>query len=98
MRYQAATRVVTVLGMLTAFWEATAQEASPAEPSLQDLVREALERNPEVQTAARMVEAKHAHIPQAGALPDPVLMYGVLNEGRPVPFETLGTRDFSEVY
>src|SRR5206468_2439632 len=58
----------------------------------------ALERNPEVQMAARMVEAKHAHVPQAGALPDPVLMYGVENEGRPVPFETLGTGGFSDVY
>ena len=48
--------------------------------------------------AARMVEAKHARVPQAGALPDPVLMYGVMNEGRPVPFETLGTNDFSEAY
>lgn len=75
-----------------------AQEPPPAEVSLPELVREALERNPEVQMAARMVEAKRARIPQAGALPDPMLMYGVVNDGRPVPFQTLGERDFSEVY
>ena len=70
----------------------------PPEVSLPDLIREALERNPEVQMARRMVEARRARVPQAGALPDPMLMYGVMNEGRPVPFQTLGTAGFSEVY
>jgi len=70
----------------------------PPEVSLPDLVREALVRNPEVQMARRMVEARRARVPQAGALPDPMLMYGVMNEGRPVPFQTLGTAGFSEVY
>ena len=68
------------------------------ELSLAELVREALDRNPEVQMARRMVEAKRARIPQAGALPDPMLMYGVVNEGRPAPFQTLGEAGFSEVY
>jgi outer membrane protein TolC len=77
--------------------QAPAQE-TPPEISLLDLVREALERNPEVQMARRMVEAKRARVPQAGALPDPMLMYGVMNEGRPVPLQTLGTAGFSEVY
>jgi outer membrane protein TolC len=75
-----------------------AQEAPAPALSLQELVREALERNPEIQTALRMVEAKRARVPQAGALPDPMLTYGVMNEGRPVPFQTLGTAGFSEVY
>ena len=74
-----------------------AQEA-PATLSLPDLIREALERNPEVRMAARVVEAKRARVAQATALPDPMLMYGVINEGRPVPFHTLGERDFSEAY
>ena len=77
---------------------AVAEDQPPSEIHLPDLLREALERNPEVQEAARMVEAKHARVPQAGALPDPVLMYGVENEGRPVPFETLGTNGFSDAY
>jgi len=73
------------------------QEA-PGALSLPDLVREAIDRNPEVQMAARTAEAKRARVGQAGALPDPTLMYGVINEGRPVPFQTLGARDFSEAY
>ena len=48
--------------------------------------------------AARMLEAKRARVPQAAALSDPVLMYGVINEGRPIPFQTLGELDFSEAY
>jgi outer membrane protein, heavy metal efflux system len=70
----------------------------PAELSLVDLVREALDHNPEVQMARRTIEAKRARIPQAGALPDPMAMYGVMNEGRAVPFQTLGENGFSEVY
>jgi len=74
-------------------------ETQSADPmSLAELLREALERSPEVQIAARAVEAKRARVPQAGALPDPMLMYGVMNEGRPVPFQTLGEAGFSEVY
>ena len=75
-----------------------AQEPPAPASSLQELVREALERNPEVQVAARMVESKRARVGQAGALPDPMVMYGVVNEGRPIPFQTLGDRDFSEAY
>ena len=86
------------LALFSAPRGAVAEDLPTSEIHLPDLVREALERNPEVQMAARVVEAKHAHIPQAGALPDPVLMYGVENEGRPVPFETLGTNGFSDVY
>lgn len=74
-----------------------AQEAPP-KVSLSELVHEALERNPEIHAARRRVEAKRARVPQAGALPDPMAMTGVMNEGRPVPFETLGEAGFSEVY
>jgi outer membrane protein TolC len=78
--------------------ETVAQNTSSPEISLRDLIREALERNPEVQMGRRMVDSKQARIPQAGALPDPTLIYGVMNEGRPVPFETLGDNGFSEAY
>jgi outer membrane protein TolC len=66
--------------------------------SLPTLVSEALDRNPEVQMVGRRVEAKRARVPQAGALPDPMAMYGVINEGSPVPFQSFGKADFSEVY
>jgi len=65
---------------------------------LQSLIEEALERNPEIQAASRQVARMKARVPQRGALPDPMLSYGVMNEGRPVPFQTLGDASFSEVY
>lgn len=77
---------------------AGAQERDAAETSLAGLVSEALERNPEIQMAGRRVVAKRARVPQAGALSDPMAMYGVMNEGSPVPFQTLGEAGFSEVY
>lgn len=89
--------VVPLLVLLAVPLEAPAQE-EPKEQLLPELVREALEHNPGVQMAAHTLEAKRARVPQAGALPDPMLMYGVVNEGRPLPFQTLGERDFSEAY
>src|SRR3990172_2173244 len=65
---------------------------------LQPLVEEALARNPEIQAASRKVAKTKARVPQRGALPDPLLSYGVMNEGRPIPFQTLGEAGFSEVY
>lgn len=80
--------------------QAASQEASgrDAPLSLPELLREALQHNPEIRSAQRAAEARRARIPQAGALPDPVLAAGVTNEGRPVPFQTLGAKDFSEIY
>jgi outer membrane protein TolC len=89
--------VVPMLAVLAVTAAAAAQEA-PEELSLPHLVREALDHNPAVQIAARGVEARRARVPQAAALPDPMLMFGVMNEGRPVPFQTLGEASFSEAY
>ncbi len=58
---------------------ASGQAVPPQSPasmnavSLKELVREAMERNPEIQAARRGVEAKRARIPQARAWPDPML-------------------------
>jgi outer membrane protein, heavy metal efflux system len=74
-------------------------EATPAETlTLDELIREALERNPEIRGGMREVDAKRARIPQAGALPDPMVMFGQNNETNILPFTTLGKNDFSEVY
>ena len=43
---------------------------------LSDLVRDALERNPEIQAAQRSVDAQRARIPQAKAWPDPMISVG----------------------
>lgn len=89
--------VVSIFAALAVVTGAAAQ-APPKESSLPDLVREALDRSPEIQMAALIVEAKRARVPQAAALPDPTLMLGVTNEGRPIPFQTLGEAGFSEAY
>jgi outer membrane protein, heavy metal efflux system len=90
--------LLSVLVLVGAPSVLSAQESPSSEVSLDAFVREAQERNPQIQMARRVVEAKRARVPQAGALPDPMLMYGVANEASPVPFESLGQRDFSEVY
>ena len=67
---------------------------------LEDLVREALDRNPEIRAAGRAVDAARSRVSPAGALPDPEMMFGQMNEGNILPFTTLGDPDagFSEVY
>ncbi len=56
------------------------QEPAPAAASgtieLSALVREALERNPEIQAARRTVEARRTRIPQAKSWPDPMVTIG----------------------
>ncbi len=51
----------------------TAPPEGVAAASLSKLVQEAIERNPEILAARRVVEAKRARIPQAGAWPDPTV-------------------------
>ena len=53
---------------------------------LQALVKEALQRNPGVQSALRQVEALRRSVPQAKALPDPTASVGWM--GNIVPFQT----------
>ena len=73
--------------------------AGPADPApplqLQALVREALERTPEIQAARRAVEAKRARIPQARAWPDP--MVSVSYAGNVLPPFTVMRGDPSSV-
>ncbi|HYX70114.1 MAG TPA: TolC family protein [Terriglobales bacterium] len=65
---------------------APAQAPAPAETTvtLDELVREALARNPAVQAAEHQVAAGRARVPQARALPDPKLSVGW--EGNIAPF------------
>ena len=48
---------------------------SPLEP----LIRDALQRNPEILALEKSVAASVAQIPQAGALPDPMIKFGLMN-------------------
>ena len=52
------------------------QATAAGSVELSALVREALERNPEIQAARRNVEARRARVPQARAWPDPTVTVG----------------------
>jgi outer membrane protein TolC len=63
---------------------------SPAAPQiasnlllLEDAVREALQKNPAVQSSAHMAEAQRRRVPQAGALPDPNFGLGWMGNATP---------------
>lgn len=69
------------------FWPAAlaAQQAAAEAPPLllDELVREALAKNPAVQAAQRRVEALRRRIPQARALPDPTVSVGWMGDLKP---------------
>jgi outer membrane protein TolC len=64
--------------------DTTAQTAGPSPVSLEDLVREALQRNPAIQSASHTEEARRRRVPQAKTLPDP--MVGIGWAGNITPF------------
>jgi outer membrane protein TolC len=59
--------------------------SSPAragdEIKLQDLIEEALRNNPSIHSSESRLAAAGFRVPQAGSLPDPMLMFGYQNEG-----------------
>lgn len=65
---------------VTSSINASTSEKGPGTPtatvSLEDLIREALDRNPSIKAAAREVLASRARVPQVRTLPDPVLTTG----------------------
>ena len=52
----------------------------PADPLLESLIREALGTRPELRQAQATVRAESERVPQAGALPDPILSLGIQND------------------
>ena len=63
------------------------QPSAPQALILDDVVREALEKNPEAQSALHAVKALERRVPQAKALPDPMASVGWA--GNPAPFSTM---------
>lgn len=63
-----------------------AQQTDPA-VSLDALIAEALERNPEISALRRGFDARRARVPQAKALPDPMLSYGYAGNAPLPPFD-----------
>ncbi len=63
--------------------------ARPAAPavSLKSLVEEALEQNPEIMAMRRSFDVMRARVPQAKALPDPILSYGYAGAAPVPPFD-----------
>lgn len=59
--------------------------AAPAPVLLNDLVTEALEQNPEIKAMQRSFDMMRARIPQAKALPEPMLSYGYMGNAIPIP-------------
>jgi outer membrane protein TolC len=55
--------------------------APPADPVLARLVGESLAARPELRQAEAAARAERERVPQAGALPDPVLSLGIQNDG-----------------
>jgi outer membrane protein TolC len=55
--------------------------ALAADPVLERLVEESLAARPELRAAEAAVQAERERVPQAGALPDPVLSLGIQNDG-----------------
>ena len=55
--------------------------AAGEDPFLQALLQEALAKNPDLAQAGTLVEADQERVPQARALPDPMLTLGIQNDG-----------------
>lgn len=84
------TVMCLALGLMPIIGKAQAQEPAvpPAQasavvgdPVLQSLILEALDHNPDLAKAKTLIEAERERIPQAKALPDPILSLGLQNDG-----------------
>jgi outer membrane protein TolC len=81
--------------MLVALASASVWAAGPVE--LNDLIREALARNPEVLAAQKKYEAARQRPSQESSLPDPMLSLGYSSNGGPLPGQGLGSQPTSNI-
>lgn len=58
-----------------------AQAPAPNDPALDALIREALDSNPQLKAAQASRDAEQTKVPQAGALPDPMVTLSYQNDG-----------------
>ncbi|MDW8129203.1 MAG: TolC family protein [Bryobacterales bacterium] len=80
--------VVLSLILTASSWVCHAQ--TQATTTLEQLIAEALERNPEIQAAMHRYQALRSKASQEAALPEPTLSIGYTSVGRPYPFAGLG--------
>jgi cobalt-zinc-cadmium efflux system outer membrane protein len=79
---QPIPRLVLLAAAATADWSLAARAQAPAsDAALEQLVADTQAHNPELAQARGAVNAEAQRIPQAGALPDPVLSLGIQNDG-----------------
>jgi outer membrane protein TolC len=71
---------------------AQTETAASPEPlvSLDDLLKQALAKNPEILAAQKRYEAARTRPTQESSLPDPTVSFGSRNTGNPVPFTSIG--------
>jgi len=72
---------------------ATTSQAQERPLSLDELIAEALAKNPEIQSYLQRVGALRARVPQVKALPDPTVSAGWM--GKPLPFVVNGSAQTS---
>lgn len=77
-------KVIAVIGA------AAALNAAEGPLRLDDITREALERNPEILAAQKRYEAARQRPTQASSLPDPMLSVGYNSTGNPLPGSGIG--------
>jgi cobalt-zinc-cadmium efflux system outer membrane protein len=77
-RVRAVAQAILLTGIAWAAAPAQAQEATAA--PVQALVTEALASSPTIRAARARLEAAQAAVGPAGALPDPMLMAGIMNQ------------------
>lgn len=78
-RMRSIPRLVVVV---TFGWITAGQAQAPATDAvLEQLIADTAARNPEIAQSRAAVEAEERRVPQAGALPDPVLSLGIQNDG-----------------
>jgi cobalt-zinc-cadmium efflux system outer membrane protein len=71
--------------------------AATSGAQLQDLVREALANNPEIQAAQKRYEAARQRPAQESSMPDPMLSVGYASNGGPIPGQGLGSAPTSNI-
>jgi outer membrane protein, heavy metal efflux system len=69
------------LVLLAGLFLLAAAPATAQELKRDDLVREALQNNPDIRASQARIEAARHRIPQSKSLPDPMLMFGYQNDG-----------------
>src|SRR5262245_21641004 len=76
---------------------ASASGQTPARIRLDDLVAEALAKNPEIVAAQRRYDAARQRPAQENSLPDPMLSAGYNSSGNPLPGAGLGTEPTANI-